>query len=127
MHNTEFVQKFVGHVTKLLEGVWDEQVDGQTQWTVIRDCMLQACNEMLGRVGRKQPDWFAAAQNSLQPLILKRITLFSRQLQSGSFADRQRYLSQKRSVARAVRSSKNQWLREKAQSIQDALAQGRSY
>ena len=29
-------------------------------------------------------------------------------------------------MARAVRSSKNKWLQEKAQSIQDALAQGRS-
>ena len=29
------------------------------------------------------------------------------------------------SVASAVRSSKNKWLQEKAQSIQDALAQGR--
>ena len=28
-------------------------------------------------------------------------------------------------MANAVRSSKNKWLQEKAQSIQDALAQGR--
>ena len=32
---------------------------------MIRDCMLQACNEMLGRAGRKQPDLFVAAQRSL--------------------------------------------------------------
>ena len=65
LHNTQFVQRFVGQVTKLLEGVWVEDVDSQTQWSMIRDCMLQACNEMLGRVGRKQPDWFTAAQSSL--------------------------------------------------------------
>ena len=59
-------------------------------------------------------------------LILKHNTLFSHWLWSRSFADRQRYLSQKRFVARAVRSSKNKWIQEKAQSIQDALAQGRS-
>ena len=39
--------------------------------------------------------------------------------------DRQRYLSQKRCVAIVVRSSKNKWLQEKAQSIQNALAQSR--
>ena len=53
--------------TNLLEGIWDEDVDSQMQWSITRDCMLQACNEMLGRVGRKQSDWFTAAQSSLQP------------------------------------------------------------
>ena len=38
-----------------MKSVWDKAVDGQTQWSVIRDCMLQTCNEMLGIVGRKQP------------------------------------------------------------------------
>ena len=55
--------------------------------------------------------------------ISKRNELFSCWLQSGRNVDRQRYLSQRRSVASAVRSSKNKWLQEKAQSIQDALAQ----
>ena len=35
LHNTEFVQKFVGCVANLLEGVWDEDVDSQTQWFLI--------------------------------------------------------------------------------------------
>ena len=70
--------------------------------------MLQTCNVMLGKDGRKQPDWFAATQSSLQPLISKRKALFSRWLQSGHAIDRQRYLSQKRCVDSTVRSSKNQ-------------------
>ena len=87
--------------------------------------MLQTCNVMLGRDGRKQPDWFAATQSSLQPLISKRNALFSRWLQSGCAVDRQRYLSQRHCKASAITFSKNQWLQEKAQSIKDALAQGR--
>ena len=37
----------------VLEGVWDEKADGQTQWSEIRDYiyiyiyMLMTCNEML--------------------------------------------------------------------------------
>ena len=90
LHNGEFVQKFVSHVIQLLEDVWDGEADGQTQWFVIRDCMLQTCNEMLRRDGRKQPDWFAAAQSSLQLLISKRNAMFSRWLRSGRAVDRQR-------------------------------------
>ena len=103
----------MGHVIQLLEDVWDGEADGQTQWFVIRDCMLQTWSEMLGRDGRKQPDWFAAAQSSLRPLISKRNAMFSRWLRSGRAVDRQRYLSQKRCVASAVRSSKNKWLQER--------------
>ena len=57
LHDGKFVQKFVSCVTQLLGDVWDGEADGQTQWSVIRDCMLQTCNEMLGSDGRKQPDW----------------------------------------------------------------------
>ena len=125
LHDGEFVQKFVSRVTRLLGDVWDGEADGQTQWSVIRDCMLRTCNEMLGSDGGKQPNWFAAAQGSLRPLISRRNALFSRWLRSGRAVDRQRYLSQRRCVASAVRSSKNKWLQEKAQSIQVALVQGR--
>ena len=58
-------------------------------------------------------------------MIAKRNVLFSRWLLSGRGVDRRKYLSQRRSVASAVGSSKNKWLQEKAKSIQDALAQGR--
>jgi len=58
-------------------------------------------------------------------LISKRNELFSRWLLSGSDVIRQRYLSQRSCVPSAVRSSKNKRLQEKAQSIQDALVQGR--
>ena len=73
----------------------------------------------------KQPDWFAAAKSSRQPLISKCNALFSCWLQCGCAVDRQRYSSQKHCIASTVRSSKNKWLQEKAQSIQDALVQGR--
>ena len=41
LHDGEFVQNFVSRVTQLLGDVWDGEADGQTQWSVIRDRMLQ--------------------------------------------------------------------------------------
>ena len=93
-------------MSQLLGDVRDEQADGQAQWSAIRDSMMQTCNEKLRR-GKKQPDWFVAAESSLRPLISKRNELFSRWLLSGSAVVRQRYLSQRSRVAGAVRSSKN--------------------
>ena len=59
-HDREFVQKFVSRVTRLLRDVWDGEADGQTQWSVIRDCMLQTC-------------WAVVVGNSLTGLLLHRI------------------------------------------------------
>ena len=91
----------------------------------VKDCMVKTCDDFLERGHRKQPDWFTDAERFLRPMIAKRNVLFSRWLLSGHGVDRQKYLSQRRSVASAVGSSKNKWLQEKAKSIQDALAQGR--
>ena len=41
LHNEEFAKRFASHVSQLLGDVWDEQADGQTQWSAIRDSMLQ--------------------------------------------------------------------------------------
>ena len=123
LRNEEFAKRFARHVSQLLGDVWGEQADGQTQWSAIRDSMLQTCNEKLRR-GKKQPDWFVAAESSFRPLISKRNEFFSRCLLSGSDVIRQKYLSQRSCIAGVVRSSKNKWLEENAQSIQDALNQG---
>ena len=118
--NKEFVKGFVCDVAQLLGDVWDERANGQTKWSAIRDSMLQTCNEKLRRGGRKQPDWFVAAESSFRPMISKHNELFSCWLPSGSNVIRQRYLFQRHCAADVVRSSKN---KEKAQSIQNALVQ----
>ena len=91
----------------------------------VKGCMVKICDDFLERGRRIQPDWFTAAESFLRPMIAKRNVLFFRWLLSGRGVDRQKYLSQRRSVASAVGSSKNKWLQEKATSIQDALPQGR--
>ena len=121
LNNIEFAKEFGDHVAQLLEVVWDRQADGETQWSVLRDCMVKTCDDFLERGRRKQPNWFTAAESFLRPMIAKCNVLFSHWLLSGRGVDRQKYLSQGRSVASAVGSSKNKWLQEKAKSIQDAL------
>ena len=102
-------------MTQFLKEMWDQEVNGHTQWSVIRDSMVEACNEFLKKGRRKQPDWFSVAESFLRPLIDIQNVLFSRWLSSGRDSDRQKYLSQRRHVASAVRSSKIKWLQEKAQ------------
>jgi len=50
LKNREFVKKFVHHVTQLLKEMWDQKADGHTQWSVIRDSMVQTCNEFRRKV-----------------------------------------------------------------------------
>ena len=119
-----FVSRFTDHVVQLVESRWCSAVDGLAQWTVFKECILEVSSEWLGWSGRKQPNWFIAAANTLRPLNDKHNQLFSLWLRSGHHDDRQRYLTQRQCVAIAVRTCKNQWFQDMASSVQTALAQG---
>ena len=50
-------------MTKLMKGIWVEDVDIQTQWSVVRDCMLRPVMRCLEEL----------AENSLIGLLLHRV------------------------------------------------------
>ena len=54
----------------------NDDADGLTKWTFIRDGLLDASNTMLGFSRRHRPDWFAEAEDMLRPLFDKCNKLF---------------------------------------------------
>ena len=90
----------------------------------VKENLLEASSELLDWSSRKHPDLFIAAESTLRPLIDKHNHLFSLWLRSGHQGDRQRYLTQRQCVLATVRTCKNQWFQEMANSVQFALAQG---
>ena len=125
LRNTTFASQFVDHVVNLVKSRWDDDADGLTKWSVVRDGLLDASTAMLGLSKRYQPDWFVEAEDVLRLLIDKRNNLISLWLRSYNHRDRQKYLIQRRLVARKVWECKNRWYQEKARYIQAALSQNR--
>ena len=98
-----FVEKLCGTV----EICWDDGLSGAGMWEVIRDGMVSAAESILGWETRRQPDWFNESAPVLKELIDRRNLMFGRWLRSGRNSDRQKYVDQRRVVAKAVRKAKS--------------------
>ena len=79
LKNTAFASQFVDRVLHLVKSTWDDDADGLTKWSVVRDGSLDVSTHltMLGLSKRYQPDWFVEAEDVLRPLIDKYNNLFS--------------------------------------------------
>ena len=100
LKDTTFASQFVDHVVHMVKSRWDDDADGLTKWSVVRDGLLVASTTMLGLSKIYQPDWFVEAEDVLRPLIDKRNNLFSLWLRSYNHRDQQKYLTQRHLVAR---------------------------
>ena len=102
LRNTTFASRFVDRVVHLVKSRWDDNADGLTKWSVVRDGLLDASTKMLGLSKRYQPDWFVEAGDVLRLLIDKRNNLFSLWLRSYNHRDRKKYLTQRHLVAQSM-------------------------
>ena len=69
LKNTTFVSQFTDHVVHLVKSRWNDNDDGLTKWSVVRDGLLDASTTMFGLSRRHQPDWFTEVEDMLRPLI----------------------------------------------------------
>ena len=60
---------------------------------MIKDGLVSAADNVLGRESRRQPDWFKECGPILEEIINKRNMLFGKWLRSGRNSDRQRYIN----------------------------------
>ena len=79
---------------------WKTEENGIRKWEIMRDGMMTAAERVLGWESRRQPDWFQENVTTLKQLITKRNQLFSQWLKTHHHSDRQRYVAQRRAVAK---------------------------
>ena len=111
-------KSFQEKVCRNVENNWGHEKSGTKMWEVIKDGLVSAADNVLGRESRRQPDWFKECGPILEELRNKRNMLFGKWLRSGRNSDRQRYIAQRRLVAGAVKRAKNEWLQEKARIVE---------
>ena len=111
-----------------MEGVsqrWNPSADGESKWAIFRDSMVKAAETVLGKEKRRQPDWFQENIEVLKKLIVKRNGRFVQWLETRHPRDRQKYVAQRREVAREVRCAKNRWFQQKAGEVERAVRGGK--
>jgi len=104
---------------------WGQEGSGERKWKAFKTGMSKAAEMVLGRSKRRQPDWFLDNKQALEVLITKRNNMFARWLKTCCPHDRQRYVMQRRAVAREIRRCKNAWFQEKAHEVELAVRRGR--
>ncbi|XP_065197607.1 uncharacterized protein LOC135829129 [Sycon ciliatum] len=81
-------------------------------WKSLRDDITSVAERTLGHGRRRQPDWFLENRAALEPLIEAKRRAYERMLSAGNQTTRSGLRSAQRSVAKAVRGAKEQWIRE---------------
>ena len=108
-----------------VSGEWRAETGGGEKWKVLEGAMKKAAEEVLGWERRRQPDWFLESIGQLEELIIKRNTLFATWLRTRCQHDRQRYVNQRREVAREVKRAKNNWFQQKAREVERGMRGGK--
>ena len=71
----------------MINGKWDDDLNGPDMWDVIRDDMKEAAQEVLEWERRKQPDWFQQNCEVQEELTAERSKHFKHWLNSGKSTD----------------------------------------
>ena len=109
------------YLEKVLERARDacSEDDGVDElWSAIQSALVTTAEDVLGRAGRSQPDWFRDSLEELKPLLELRNAAYSRWLGSGRQEDLVSFRQARGCARRAVRKAKNTWFQEKAEEIE---------
>ncbi|CAI9725658.1 Hypothetical predicted protein [Octopus vulgaris] len=91
----------------------------EENWNQLKETIITACEETIGRKKRKHQDWFDDNDEALKELIDQKWKSFiSSQNDPKSAIKRESFKKCKAAVQRTTRTLKNQWWRHKSREIQ---------
>ena len=105
------MQDFQRQVSDAVKTLWPSVESGmcELKWTVIKIATVDVAKESLGVEIRRQTDWYRESSESLEPLLQRRSSLYSKWLASGGESDRSKFAKARYDARRAVREAKNAW------------------
>ena len=99
----------------------DDAVEGL--WSTLRDSLVSAADDVLGRKGKAHHNWFMENRLSLKPLVDRHNQCYSDWLQAGLHQGDEhhlRYKDARRSTRATLRRTKNEWFRSHADRLQSS-------
>ena len=94
----------------------DSVVEGK--WSAVKTALVHTAENVLGRVGRIQPDWFRESLEALQILPVAGIAAYSRCVRTRNMVEFRKFRQARSTARRAIRKAKNDWLQKKASVIE---------
>ena len=93
------------YLEKVLEKAreaWCEDNGVDEKWLTIQSALVTTAEDVLGRAGRSQPDWFRDTVQELKPLLNLRKAAYSRWLGTGKQEDLIRFKEARSKARRSV-------------------------
>ncbi len=114
-------------MSQVLKSKWPSTELGtcEEKWSAVTSALVDTAEEYLGFQTRKQPDWFKESLTTLEPLLQRRSSLYSKWLSSGKESDRRKFAKAQCDARRAVRVAKNEWFRARADEAQRGRFSGK--
>ena len=92
----------------------------EDNWRTLKECIIYASKDILGRGRQRQPDWFIEAADDLQPLLDEKNTAYRRFLQGGTPSSKKEFRPKQRMVKQAVDAAKEAWICKVAEGAEEA-------
>ena len=108
----------------LFEQAHDSDGSVEQNWETLKNCMVSAGEVVVGRGGKKQPDWFVDSADTLQPLLDEKNAAYDRFLQAKSPSSKKEFRRHQRIVKRAVDTAKEDWICKVASDAEKAKKDG---
>ncbi|XP_062515789.1 uncharacterized protein LOC134191212 [Corticium candelabrum] len=93
-------------------------------WDTLKDCIVTAAEEVLGKGRRKQPERFRESYDILIPLVEAKNRALQRALQSNTTVNQKEFKRQQRLMKRAVDKAKEDWICRVAKEAEVAVKDG---
>ena len=61
-----------------VENDWCDDVGVEDKWSAVKSALVCTAEEVIGRAGRLQPDWFQESLEAVQPLLVARNAAYSK-------------------------------------------------
>eukprot|EP00117_Sycon_ciliatum_P027914 scpid27779/ scgid3366/ Craniofacial development protein 2; p97 bucentaur protein len=130
LRNTDVCTAFQDSVQERLardSAVPRESVESiDLEWSGIRDAVTSAASDIIGFGKRVQPDWFLESSSTLEPLIDAKNTCHQALLSNDTVDTRKAFRQAQRTVAKAVRMAKENWISEVVRDAEEAKKDGRT-
>ncbi len=118
--------KFRSHLQCELQQDWSDAAGADAKWTVFRDALKSTADSVIGHCKKRQPDWYAESNITLDPILLKRNQSYREWLDHGKQDDEyyQSFRRCRREARSAIRQAKTTWFIDKANAAEQSRFSG---
>ena len=85
---------------------WCDDAGVEGKWSAVKSALVCTVEEVLGRAGHLQPDWFRESLEALQPLLVARNAAYSQWIRTGNMVDLSKFREVRSTARRAIRKAK---------------------